>query len=95
MAHQHQPEPVDVPGTPSLSAPTEPALAVGTIAAAVGAILALLIAFGFNLSPGQHEAVLGLVAVFGPILIAIVTRGKVWSPAAVARKVQQVRQGGK
>lgn len=56
---------------------TEPALTVGAITAAVSAILALLVAFGLDLSDDQTAAILGVVAVLAPLVATAITRGKV------------------
>ena len=55
----------------------EPAITIGTITAAVAAVLALLIAFGVDLTDEQTAAILGLVAAVGPIVAAILTRRRV------------------
>lgn len=67
----------------------EPAVTVGAVAAAVGAVLTLLIAFGVNLSEAQTEAILGVVLVAGPLVLAAITRGRVWSPATVAKLLRR------
>ena len=55
---------------------TEPALVAG-ITAAVAAVLALLVAFGLDMTAEQQTAILGIVAVVAPLVAAIVTRSKV------------------
>lgn len=55
----------------------EPVLNVGSITALVAAVIALLAAFGLPLSPEQVQAVLGVVAVAGPIVAALIARRKV------------------
>lgn len=55
----------------------EPALTVGTVTAAVTAVLALLVAFGLDLTDDQRNAILGVVAVLAPLVATVVTRGKV------------------
>tara|TARA_R100001244_G_scaffold6385_8_gene7500 strand:+ start:604 stop:813 length:210 start_codon:yes stop_codon:yes gene_type:complete len=55
---------------------TEPALVAG-ITAAVAAVLALLVAFGLDMTAEQQTAILGVVAVVAPLVAAIVTRSKV------------------
>ncbi|MFI1197681.1 hypothetical protein ACH4T9_31095 [Micromonospora sp. NPDC020750] len=67
------------------SAPSEPLFTVGVLTAAVTAVLALLVAFGLPVSDGQQSAILGLVAVLAPLVVSLVGRGRVWSPATVAR----------
>lgn len=56
---------------------TEPAVIVGAISAVVAAILALLVAFGFDITPDQSVAILGVVAAVGPFVAALVIRRKV------------------
>lgn len=59
----------------------EPAITIGTISAAVGAVIALLVAFGVPLTEDQQIAILGVVAALGPIVAAVITRRFV-SPVA-------------
>ena len=68
---------------------TEPLFTVGSITAAVTAVLALLVAFGLDLSGDQKQAILGVVAVAAPIIVAAVARRKVYSPATVARLLRR------
>lgn len=56
---------------------SEPVITVASITALVAAILALLAAFGLNLSPDQKTAILGVVAVVAPLVAAAFSRGKV------------------
>lgn len=55
----------------------EPAITVASITAAVSAAIALLTAFGLNLSTEQTAAILGVVAVVGPLVAGYFTRAKV------------------
>lgn len=66
---------------PTGVAKTEPAGLVGTITAGVTAVLALLVAYGFDVSQEQQVAILGVVAVIAPVIAAIVTRSRVYSPS--------------
>lgn len=61
----------------------EPLVTVATITAAVTAALTLLTAFGLDLSGDQQTAILGVVAVAAPLIVAAITRGKV-TPANTA-----------
>ncbi len=70
---------------------TDPSGVVGTISAAVGATLALLVAFGVDLTPGQIEAILGVVATVGPIVVAILIRRHAWAPASHEATLNMVR----
>ncbi len=66
-------------------ASSEPALAVGAVTAAMSAVLALLASFGFGLTAQQTTAVTGVAAVVAPLISAWFTRGRVYSPATVAK----------
>lgn len=66
-------------------ASSEPALAVGAVTAAVTAVLALLASFGLGLTAEQAAAVTGVAAVVAPFVSAWFTRGRVYSPATVAK----------
>ena len=62
----------------------EPAITVGTISAAVAAVLALLVSFGIPVTEDQQTAILGVVAALGPIVTGLIVRKKV-SPAGRSR----------
>ncbi|SCL21527.1 hypothetical protein [Micromonospora inyonensis] len=64
---------------------TEPLWTVGGITAAVTATLALLVAFGLEVTDEQETAILGVVAVVAPLIVTAVARGRVYAPATVAR----------
>ncbi len=61
----------------------EPAAIIGTITAAVTAILALLVAFGLDIEPEQQAAILGVIAVIAPVVATLITRSAVFAPATV------------
>lgn len=67
------------------SGASEPLVTVGTITAAVTAVLAMLIAFGLPVSDDQQTAILGVVAVAAPLVVAAIARGRVYAPATVSR----------
>ena len=67
---------------------SEPAVVIGTVTTAVAAILAVLVAFGIDLSQGQQVAILGVIAGVGPLVVAFLTRSKVAPIATVV--AQQV-----
>lgn len=62
----------------------EPLLTAGGITAAVTALLALLVAFGVDLTEGQSTAILGVAGVVAPLIMAWAARAKV-SPAGKLR----------
>ena len=55
----------------------EPAITVASITAVVVAAIALLVAFGVQVSDEQAAAIVGFVAVVGQLVAGYVTRGKV------------------
>lgn len=60
------------------AARTEPVLTTASITSAVSAVIALLVAFGVDLTEAQTTAILGVVAVAAP-LVTILARRYVWS----------------
>lgn len=76
---------------------TEPAITIASITALIAAVITLGTAFGLNLSEDQQAAILGLVAVAGPIVAGVLTRRQVspTAPAAdhYADTVEQPRHG--
>lgn len=79
----------DLPQVPGPNASAEPLINVGTITAAGVAVLALLVSFGVSLDDDRQAAVLGIVAVIAPLVVAVVGRARVWSPESVRRLVQR------
>lgn len=61
----------------------EPAVLAGLVSTAIAAILVLLRTFGVPLTIDQQDAINKLVAVVAPIVLAIVIRQAVFSPATV------------
>ena len=61
----------------------EPLISTSSIVAGATAVIALLVAFGVPLTEDQKVAILGLVGVLAPVIVALVTRGKVTPNAAV------------
>ena len=61
----------------------EPLISVSSIVAAATAIIALLVAFGVPLTEDQKVAILGLVGVVAPVIVALVALGRVTPNAAV------------
>ena len=69
----------------------EPAVTVGGISALAAAILAVLVAFGAQITPDQQKAILGLVAVVAPIIAAVVIRQFVTPSAKVDRNMKPAK----
>ncbi|WP_405114367.1 hypothetical protein OG559_09400 [Micromonospora sp. NBC_01405] len=82
---------MSTPAPVPTSTATEPLFTVGGIIAAGTAVISLLVAFGLPLSANQQTAVLGLVAVLAPLVVAVIARGRVYSPATVARLLDSRR----
>ena len=61
----------------------EPLISISSIVAAATAIIALLVAFGVPINEDQKVAILGFVGVLAPVIVALVTRGRVTPNAAV------------
>jgi hypothetical protein len=55
----------------------EPLWTVAGITAAVSAVIGLLTAFGLSLTETQSTAILGVVGVLAPVVVALVARSKV------------------
>ena len=55
----------------------EPAITVGTVSAAVAAVLTLLVAFGLDITEEQQTAILGVVATIGPLVAGLLIRRRV------------------
>ena len=49
----------------------EPVLTVAGVTAAVSAVIALLVAFGVDLTEAQTNAILGVVAVAAPLVVVV------------------------
>jgi hypothetical protein len=61
----------------------EPAFILGAVGTAVASVMALLIAFGLDLTQDQQLAILRVIAGVGPLVLGLVIRLKVWAPANV------------
>lgn len=78
---------MSVPQIPAPDAPHEPLLSTGSVVAVVTGILAVLVAFGLNISDDLRGAILTIVGVLAPIVVALIGRTKVFSPATVRAMV--------
>jgi hypothetical protein len=74
----------------------EPILGWGLVSALVVAILGLLVAFGIPITPERSQAILGVVAALGPVVVGLATwwgaRRKTWPSSRVFRVAEE---GGK
>lgn len=73
----------DLPETPGPNAPTEPLITVGTITAVAAAVVGAVVAFGIHLTADQRGAILTLIGVVAPFVVAVWGRAKVFAPATV------------
>lgn len=65
----------------------EPAALIGIITAIVAAVLVLLREFGVDITDGQQEAIRNVVAVLAPVIVGLVVRQYVVSPATAGEAV--------
>jgi len=65
----------------------EPAALIGAITAIIAAVLVFLDEFGVDLTDGQQTAITSLVAVLAPVIVGLVVRQLVVSPATAAEAV--------
>ncbi len=63
---------------------SEPLLTTGTVIAVVAVVVALMVAFGVELTEAQTQAILGAAAVLAPLLVGVIARGKVTPTGDVA-----------
>lgn len=60
-----------------MSVKTEPLVTRATITSVVTALVALLVAIGLPISDELQNAIIGVLVVFAPLVVAAVTRHKV------------------
>lgn len=68
----------------------EPSVVIGLVTTAVAAVLALLVAFGIDVTAEQQVAILGVIAGVGPLLAGILIRRKVTPDARVVEHLDAV-----
>jgi ABC-type spermidine/putrescine transport system permease subunit I len=56
---------------------TEPAVTIGAVTTLIAAAIALLVAFGVDITEDQTKAILAFVAAAGPLASALLIRRKV------------------
>lgn len=82
-----------LPPTPGPAAPGEPLISVGALTAAATTLIALAVAFGLPLSDTQAMAILGVVAIAAPFVVAFVGRSKVFAPDTVRAMIIKASTG--
>lgn len=55
----------------------EPLVTVATVTGIAAAVVALVVAFGLDLTDDQQAAILGFVGVVAPLVVALVVRPRV------------------
>lgn len=60
-----------------------------------GSVLALLVAFGVELTEEQIAAILGVGTAGGPLLTAWLIRRKAWAPETHRREVEKAYEAGR
>lgn len=74
---------------------TEPLVTLASITAGATALLGLLVAFGVPLTEGQQVAVLAVVAVVAPFVVAVAGRGQVTPNGSVVELALPMNTPGK
>jgi hypothetical protein len=77
----------DIPPTPEADAPSEPLLKVGALTTVATAAIALAVAYNLPVTEGQRAAIIGFVGAFAPLVVAVIARRTVWSPASVRKAI--------
>lgn len=72
----------------------DPSALWGSVVTTVGATVALLVAFGVELTDQQVQAVLGVFAAVGPLVTALLIRRTAWRPSSVRRAVAEAAARG-
>lgn len=72
----------------------EPSQIIGYITAVATAIIALLVAYGFDIDQTKQAAILGVIAVLAPAIAGIVIRFNVWAPQSVQSEVDAAAASG-
>lgn len=80
-----------LPDVPPPGAPKEPLLNVGVVITLCTAILGALASWGMKISDDQQAAILAIVGILAPIVVAVIGRTKVWSPASVRAAIIQAK----
>ncbi len=70
---------------------TDPSGVVATAASVVGAVLSLIVAFGIDLTEGQIQAILAVVATVGPVVASLWIRRYAWAPSSHDVAVETAR----
>lgn len=73
----------------------EPLVTVGTIVAITTAIIAVLVSFTVPINDAQQTAIIGMVAVIAPFIVAFFGRSRVFSPRTVVRLLREQAQRGR
>lgn len=68
----------------------DPSSLYGSVSTLVAAAITLLVAFGLPVSPDQAAAVLGFVAVLGPVVTAALIRRKAYAPQTHREELSNV-----
>ena len=72
----------------------EPLVTVGSIVAAVSAVLVFLQSFGVDITDAQQEAIRNLVAVLAPMVLALIARQFVFAPETVEQIANEAYAAG-
>lgn len=77
----------DIPPTPEAGAPSEPLLKVGALTTLATAAITLALAYNLPVTATTSAAIVGFVGALAPLIVAIIARQTVWSPASVRKAI--------
>jgi len=72
----------------------EPLITTGSIVAIIAAVLVFLKSFGVSITEDQQDSVTNLVAILAPIVLALVARQFVFSPAGAQKVADEQYNAG-
>jgi len=72
----------------------EPLTIIGSIGAAIGAFIVLMQSFGIPITAEQLDAIQNFVMVAGPLVLMLIGRQFVWSPASAEKIKNEAYEAG-
>lgn len=73
---------------------TDPSGYYGSFVTLIGALLALLVAFGVDLTDTQTAAILGVATAAGPLVTAWLIRRRAWAPDTHRGALERAYEAG-
>lgn len=73
---------------------SDPSGLYGSVVSLIGAVLALLVAFGVDLTDEQTAVILGVATAAGPIVTAVLIRRRAWAPESHQAATERAYEAG-